>query len=158
MRMSARRSTGFAEPFGFGERLRAERDGVVRHAQLVVADGAIMLGRQGGDYHAPRHGEVHQCVLVHVQDVDRHFDHAKRFGARIVEPPNNKPFGERQYTAEDLEGAPLDVLPTCSGCASTAMGCEAGGEVTHATQEERTRKSGCLNQLVADGRLSSDTC
>jgi uncharacterized glyoxalase superfamily protein PhnB len=90
--------------FGFAERLRVERDGIVSHAQLVVADGAIMLGRQGGQYLAPRHGEVHQYVHVSVEDVDRHFDQAKRFGARIVGPPNDTPFGERQYTAEDLEG------------------------------------------------------
>ena len=38
------------------------------------------------------------------EDVDRHFDHAKQFGARIVKPPNNMPFGERQYVAEDLAG------------------------------------------------------
>lgn len=33
--------------FGFVERLRAERNGVVGHAQLVVGEGALMLGRQG---------------------------------------------------------------------------------------------------------------
>ena len=90
--------------FGFDERLRFERDGVVGHAQLTVAEGAIMLGRQGAEFHAPSRGEVHQYVLVHVEDVDRHFEHAKRFGARIVKPPANAPFGERQYTAEDPEG------------------------------------------------------
>jgi len=90
--------------FGFAERLRAERNGVVGHAQLVVAEGAIMLGRQAGEYRAPRSGEVHQYLVVHVEDVDRHFERAKRFGARILEPPNDKPFGERQYTAEDPEG------------------------------------------------------
>ena len=90
--------------FGFAERLRAERNGIVSHAQLVVADGALMLGRQGAEYLAPRPGEVHQYVLVQVPDVDRHFEQAKRFGARVLEPPNEKPFGERQYSAEDLEG------------------------------------------------------
>ena len=90
--------------FGFAERLRAERDGVVTHAQLVLGDGAIVLGRQGGEYRAPRRGEVCQYVVVHVENVDAHFEHAKRFGAKILEPTNNKPFGERQYTAEDPEG------------------------------------------------------
>lgn len=90
--------------FGFSERLRAERGGVVGHAQLVVAEGAIMLGRQAGEYRAPRPGEVHQYVVVHVEDVDRHFEHAKRFGARIVDTPNDQPFGERQYTVDDPEG------------------------------------------------------
>jgi uncharacterized glyoxalase superfamily protein PhnB len=40
--------------FGFTERLSAERDGVTSHAQLAVAEGAIMLGRQGGPYRAPQ--------------------------------------------------------------------------------------------------------
>jgi uncharacterized glyoxalase superfamily protein PhnB len=90
--------------FGFAERLRVERDGIVGHAQLVVAEGAIMIGRQGGEYRAPRSGEVYQYVHVTVQDVDRHFEQAKQFGARIVASPSDKPFGERQYTAEDHEG------------------------------------------------------
>jgi uncharacterized glyoxalase superfamily protein PhnB len=90
--------------FGFEERLRVERDGVVLHGQLVVGDGAIMLGRQGGEYRAPRRGEIQQYVSVTVLEVDAHFEHARRFGAQIVQPVGDKPFGERQYTAEDLEG------------------------------------------------------
>jgi hypothetical protein len=33
--------------FGFSERLRAERNGVIGHAQLAVEEGAIMLGGEG---------------------------------------------------------------------------------------------------------------
>jgi uncharacterized glyoxalase superfamily protein PhnB len=90
--------------FGFVERLRAEHGGVVTHAQLAVAEGAIMLGRQGGEYCAPRRGEVTQYVHVSVEDVDRHCEHAQRCGAKILGRPDNKPFGERQYTVEDPEG------------------------------------------------------
>lgn len=90
--------------FGFTERLRAPREGTVSHAQLVVGDGAIMVGRQGREFRAPRRGEVSQYVLVHVENVDGHFETAKRVGATIVDPVRNKPFGERQYTAEDPEG------------------------------------------------------
>jgi uncharacterized glyoxalase superfamily protein PhnB len=91
--------------FGFTERLRAaRRDGEISHAQLAVAEGAIMLGRQGGEFRLPRRNEVTQYVHVHVDDVDRHFEHAKKFGARIVESPADRPFGERQYTAEDPAG------------------------------------------------------
>ena len=91
--------------FGFTERLRAGRgDGETSHAQLAVAEGAIMLGRQGGQFRLPRRNEVTQYVHVHVDEIDRHFEHAKEFGARIVESPANKPFGERQYTAEDPAG------------------------------------------------------
>src|SRR6266849_10276567 len=77
--------------FGFTERLRAVgRDGSIGHAQLAVAEGAIMLGRQGGGFRPPRPNEVNQYVHVSVEDVDRHFDHAKQFGARIVGPPTDK--------------------------------------------------------------------
>src|SRR5262245_39234025 len=90
--------------FGFTERLRAPgRDGTVFHAQLSVREGAIVLGRRGGPFANARAG-VNQYVHVHVDDCDRHFDHAKQFGAKILEEPSNKPFGERQYTAEDPEG------------------------------------------------------
>ena|ERR1700682_1936450 len=90
--------------FGFTERLRAERDGVIGHAQLAFAEGAIMLGRQGGPYRAPKGAEVSAYVIVTVDDVDKHFEHSKQSGARIVQPPTNMPFGERVYTAEDHAG------------------------------------------------------
>src|SRR5678815_323625 len=87
--------------FGFKERLRAERDGVTGHAQLMVAEGAIMLGRQGGPYRAPHDNNVTAYVLVAVDDVDKHYQHAMKSGARIVHPPADMPFGERSYTAQD---------------------------------------------------------
>ena len=90
--------------FGFAERLRVDHGGVIFHAQLVVGDGAVMLGRQGAEYRAPRPGEVSQYVHIAVDDVDRHFEHATAAGARILIPPHDMPFGERQYSAEDLEG------------------------------------------------------
>jgi uncharacterized glyoxalase superfamily protein PhnB len=90
--------------FGFVERLRVEHDGVVWHAQLIVAQGAIMLGRKGGEYQPPRRGEVPAYVHVSVEDVDLHHENAKTYGATIVAAPSNKPFGERQYTVEDPEG------------------------------------------------------
>jgi len=91
--------------FGLTERLRAGAPGgVVSHAQLIVGDGAIMLGRPGGEFRTPRAGEVNQYVTVHVDDVDRHYERAKAYGAVIVKGPLNMPFGERQYTAQDPGG------------------------------------------------------
>jgi len=52
----------------------------------------------------PRPNEVSQILSVHVEDVDSHYEHAKQRGARILQPPATHPFGERQYTAEDLAG------------------------------------------------------
>jgi uncharacterized glyoxalase superfamily protein PhnB len=91
--------------FGFAERLRAAGPGgKITHAQLAIGEGAIMLGAQGAEFRPPHGAEVSQYVLVRVEDVDRHFAQARQFGARIVEPPAVRPFGEKLYTAEDLAG------------------------------------------------------
>lgn len=91
--------------FGFTERLRAgPPGGSVAHAQIEIGEGAIMLGRQGGEFRPPRPDEVSQYVTVHVDAVDKHFEQAQRCGARIVKPPADMPFGERQYTVEDPGG------------------------------------------------------
>lgn len=91
--------------FGFTERLRVGRPGdTVTHAQLSIADGAVMLGRQGGEFRPPRPNEVSQYVTVHVDNVNAHFEHARQHGALIVKTPIDMPFGERQYTAQDPWG------------------------------------------------------
>ena len=90
--------------FGFRERLRADRDGVIGHAQLLAGAGDIMIGRAGGPFTPMRAGELHQYVLVDVEDVDTHYERAKAFGAEILQAPENMPFGVRHYTASDHEG------------------------------------------------------
>jgi uncharacterized glyoxalase superfamily protein PhnB len=91
--------------FGFRERLRAAGPGgSVTHAQLAIAEGAVILGRQGAEFRPPRPNEVSQYLHVHVEDVDKHFENARECGARIVKLPTDMPFGERQYTVEDLGG------------------------------------------------------
>lgn len=91
--------------FGLTERLRAQGPGGrVIHAQLSIGDGDVMIGASGAEFQPPRPNEVSQYVLVRVEDVERHFDHAKRFGAHIVHAPSSMPFGERVYTVEDLAG------------------------------------------------------
>jgi uncharacterized glyoxalase superfamily protein PhnB len=91
--------------FGFKERLRAAAPGGrVTHAQLDIAEGAVMLGRQGAEFRPPRANEVSQYVHVHVEDVDAHFEHSRQCGARILKSPADMPFGERQYTVEDTGG------------------------------------------------------
>jgi uncharacterized glyoxalase superfamily protein PhnB len=41
---------------------------------------------------------------VRVADVDAHYRRAEKAGARIPAPPADHKYGERQYTAEDLDG------------------------------------------------------
>ena len=81
--------------FGFEVRLRIANHRV----QLVLGDGAV-VATDGG---RPGAGAGHS-LLVRVEDADAHHDRAAAAGALIVAPPTDYPYGERQYTAEDLGG------------------------------------------------------
>jgi uncharacterized glyoxalase superfamily protein PhnB len=88
--------------FGFRERVRIGED---HRSQLTVGgDGAVIVGDVRNERRPPRPGEVTHAVIVRVEDVDAHCTHARASGARIVTEPTDFPFGERQYTAEDLAG------------------------------------------------------
>jgi uncharacterized glyoxalase superfamily protein PhnB len=80
------------ETFGFTERWRVGD----HRAQLAVGDGAIAVTKGEASAEA--------SVMVRVEDADRHHEHAKRRGAQILQPPTDYPYGERQYTVEDLAG------------------------------------------------------
>ena len=94
------------EAFGFRERMRMPGpDGSVVHAELELAEGVVMMGNPGPDYQNPKRlGHATQLVNVFVDDVDRHFAHAKRAGATILAEPEDQFYGDRRYAAEDLEG------------------------------------------------------
>lgn len=87
--------------FGFRERLRTlpEPNGSIHHAQLACGEGCVIL--TGGPVPAR---EISEVLMVRVKDVDAHYEHAKEFGARIWNPLATRPFGERQYGAEDFAG------------------------------------------------------
>ena len=91
--------------FGFRERMRMpDQEGTVTHAEMELADGVIMMGHPD-DYQNPkRHGHVNGIVYVFVDDVDTHFKHAKEAGATIVAELEDQFYGDRRYSAEDLEG------------------------------------------------------
>lgn len=95
-----------AKTFGFRERMRlAGPDGKTNHAEMELADGVIMMGCPGPEYQNPKRiGHVTQQLYVYVDDVDKHFEHAKEAGATIFEEPQDQFYGDRRYDAEDLEG------------------------------------------------------
>jgi uncharacterized glyoxalase superfamily protein PhnB len=113
------------DAFGFTERLRMTvNDGKIAHAQLSFGSGAIMIGRVGREFQAPRAGEVNQYVVVHVDDVQAHLQQAQRMGARIVQPLTDMPFGERQYTAEDPGGHRWTFSQSIADVAPEAWGAK----------------------------------
>jgi uncharacterized glyoxalase superfamily protein PhnB len=83
----------------FGFSLRIGMGG--HRAQLNVGDGAVLLVEQT---EALLRGGLVPSVIVRVDDVYRHHERSIGSGVRIVRPPADYPYGERQYAAEDLVG------------------------------------------------------
>ena len=92
--------------FGFTEKLRMTDDNDrVNHAEVQMNDGVIMLGTPPGDYKNPaKLGVKTQSVYVYVDDVDTHYERAKKAGAKIVREPEDQFYGDRNYGVEDPEG------------------------------------------------------
>lgn len=89
------------EAFGFIERVQIGED---HRAQMSFGDGAVILGDVRHDRRPPRPGEATHSVMVRVEDVHAHCVRSREHGARIIEEPTDFPYGECQYTAEDLAG------------------------------------------------------
>ena len=85
--------------FGFTVRLRIGN----HRAQLNVGDGAVVITEWQGRWRE-REVDLTHAVMVRVEDVDAHHERATQHGARILRPPADYPYGERQYSAEDLAG------------------------------------------------------
>ncbi len=104
--------------FGFEERHRiVDDDGVVVHGELEIEGGTVFCATPTPDYQSPKH-HAETCdaarrwqrvpwvidgVLVHVSDVDAHYERAKAAGATILTGVEEGGVG-RRYRAADLEG------------------------------------------------------
>jgi uncharacterized glyoxalase superfamily protein PhnB len=87
--------------FGFEERLRI---GDAHRSQLTAGEGAVIVADVSGDRRPPERGSGTHVVMVRVDAVDAHCTRAKAFGASVVSEPTSFPYGERQYTVDDLAG------------------------------------------------------
>ena len=91
------------ETFGFTELWRVEN----HRARLAFGNGVLIVADhdpERGRAVPERSGPRSHSVMVKVEDVDAHHEHARARGAQILNPPTDFPYGERQYTAEDLAG------------------------------------------------------
>jgi len=82
------------ETFGFTLRIRMGD----HRAQLNVGDGAVILVQVEADV------SLRVSVMVRVEDVDSHFERTRGRGVKILRPPTDYPYGERQYNIEDFAG------------------------------------------------------
>lgn len=79
--------------FGFKERLRIGNHRI----QMTFGEGSL-VATQGDESNASF------TIMVRVDNVDGHFKKAQQAGAKIINPPADYPYGERQYVAEDIGG------------------------------------------------------
>jgi uncharacterized glyoxalase superfamily protein PhnB len=113
--------TWLCAAFGFAERLRI---GDAHRSQLIVGDGAVIVGDVHDDLNAPRPGEATHSVMVRVEDVHAHCERARAGGARILTEPADFEYGERQYSAEDPAGHRWTFTQTLEDVAPERWGGE----------------------------------
>jgi uncharacterized glyoxalase superfamily protein PhnB len=88
--------------FGFVERVRIGED---HRSQLRVgADGAVVIADVRYERRPPQPGVVTHEIKVRVDDVDAVIERARSHGARVLEGPVEREYGERECTVEDLAG------------------------------------------------------
>lgn len=96
-----------SKAFGFrkcGAQMRGP-DKKTNHAAMQLGSDFIMMGRPPHAYRNPKRlGQATQSLYITVDNVDRHFEHARKAGATIIEEPGNTEYGHRRYGAEDPEG------------------------------------------------------
>lgn len=92
-------ATWLCTNFGFRKRLRI---GNHRFQLLVGSDAAIVVVQRPEE--VSRESPFAHSLMIRVDDVDAHYERVKQRGARIVSSPTDFPYGERQYTVEDLAG------------------------------------------------------
>ena len=107
--------------FGFVERTRI---GESHRAQMSIgADGAMIVAERRGERSALDDGVTH-LIRVRVEDVGAQFERARARGARVLEAPTDREYGERDCTLEDVAGHRWQFAETMRDVAPEDFGCE----------------------------------
>jgi uncharacterized glyoxalase superfamily protein PhnB len=108
--------------FGFAERTRI---GESHRAQMSIgAGGAMIVADVAGERQPPRADAVTHEIKVRVEDVAAQFERARAAGAKVLEPPVDREYGERECTIEDLAGHRWQFTETLRDIAPEEYGCQ----------------------------------
>lgn len=108
--------------FGFVERTRI---GKSHRAQLSIGDdGAMIVADVRAEQRPPGDGVVTHVIRVRVADVDAQHERARAQGAKVLEAPTEREYGERDCTIEDLAGHRWQFAETVRDVAPEDFGCE----------------------------------
>jgi uncharacterized glyoxalase superfamily protein PhnB len=94
--------------FGFGAGgVERDGDGEVVHGEVVTEQGPIWLHRVSAEHELASPQTMNRAsggLVVHVDDVDAHFEHSRAAGANIDREPEDQEYGQRDYGVRDPEG------------------------------------------------------
>ena len=99
-RNAAQLITFYKNAFGADDSIRHDApDGTVIHARLKFGDSYFAVGEERGEYRATT-----GTFRLFVPNVDEVYEQAIRSGATSIEPPKDKPYGERNSAVYDPAG------------------------------------------------------
>jgi uncharacterized glyoxalase superfamily protein PhnB len=79
--------------------------GRVVHAEVRAGERRFWLHEAAGSLAPPASsGARSGGTVVHVADVDAHYERAVAAGATILRPPTDEDYGQREYGLRDCEG------------------------------------------------------
>lgn len=109
------------EAFGFAAGgVHRTPEGTPVHGEVRAGETAIWLHRVTAEHQldSPLAVDVaNSGLVVHVDNVDAHYQRARAAGAQIDSEPVDQPYGQREYGVRDLEGhrwwfaAPVNARP-----------------------------------------------
>lgn len=94
--------------FGFDARgVERNAEGQPIHGEVRAGGATIWLHRLAAEHEVNSPLATNMAgagLVVHVDDVDAHCEHARAAGAHIEREPADMPYGQREYGVRDPEG------------------------------------------------------
>ena len=96
------------EAFGFAVRAKYMDGDKISHAELSLGSSMIMLGSVREDQYGALVGapgtQSGKSIYVAVDNTDAAYERAKAAGAKIIDKPNDKDYGSREFMCAGPEG------------------------------------------------------
>jgi len=82
-----------------------EHEGRVIHGEVRAGNRRFWLHESAGALTSPANAGVRTGgIVLHIADVDAHFERVKAAGATVLRPPTDEDYGQREYGVRDPEG------------------------------------------------------
>ena len=99
------RTTFLVNVVGLDSAGLVEHEGRVIHGEVRAGDRRFWLHESGEALTSPAQAGLRTGgVVLHVADVDAHYERTKSAGATILRPPTDEDYGQREYGLRDPEG------------------------------------------------------